>query len=193
MIFVTLAGSGREERGQLPGDAAWPAVVRGEDPIGLGTGHQRCLKNFNGLLTSAAAGRNGPIRISFTGNEIAAFNRRAVWNAEPGNDAQEVPGEGGTQKVDLVAPRDEHAASLLKLLPAEPERGRVVDGRLFEVVEIGGIVDVAKAVHLVESDPDERLKGIMGRIHGEISGMAHAGVPARLRNAAIGSSAGVMA
>lgn len=51
-----------------------------------------------------------------------------------------------------------HTAEAPQPLQIETEYGRMVDGGLFQIVEIGGIVHVAEGIDLMKSDPEKCLE-----------------------------------
>ncbi len=52
-----------------------------------------------------------------------------------------------------MTPGHEHAAQCLQPLQIETEERRMVDRGLFQIIEIGRVVDVTERIDLMEPDP----------------------------------------
>ena len=57
-----------------------------------------------------------------------------------------------------MPPSHEHATELLQPLQIETEETRVIDRCLFQVIEIGRVVDVAERIDFMEPDPKKCLE-----------------------------------
>jgi len=80
---------------------------------------------------------------------------------------------GGSEVVDFVAAGDEEGADLIEPGDIVASGGGMVDGGLFEEVQVSGVVDVAKGIEVVVADAnmgEVEMRGVT-----EIGGRAHDG------------------
>ena len=108
-----------------------------------------CLTSVTGRPATATS----TDRPSSLKHEILSIDARSARLAQPRDDAQEVSRKRRFQEHDFVTPGHEHAPQSLQPLQIETEERRMVDRCLFQIIEIGRVVDVTERVDLMEPDP----------------------------------------
>ena len=155
----------KEGGAQLRGDAAGAAGGGvDEGPVGLGAHDEASGGRGDGLGRKETIARRGGGGL--VGSEavdlVSAEGAGAVEVDGPGDDAKPIADGGGAEVVDLVAAGDEETAEFAEARDIVAGGGGVVDGGLFEVVEIGGVVDVAEGIELVVADAEMGEVGVGG-------------------------------
>lgn len=146
-----------KERVDLCGNTSGQTGLIGKDPFGRRS-HDERAGSLRIVGPPAPGHREVLKEVVVSKDAIEPLDSRATWTSQPGDNPQQITRVSRLYERDVVPARDENPAELSQPRKVKPETGRVVDRRLFEIVQIGRIVYVAQGVNLVKPHPDKRLE-----------------------------------